>query len=112
MCWNVALRSRCGMSMRGWRRKHVCNLAGVCKKFGEDPSLTQITQNRFAETYRFIKQFASVPNAGGAHNVTAVISRVCGACKTTLDHECAGRDNWQQPCLLMQNIACRQGAAE
>ena len=87
----------------GWRRKHVCALAGVCKKYGEEPSMPASQRERFAKTYAFAKQFASFPNAGGSHNVTAVIAMVCGACQASFDHECAGRYGWQEPCMLMQN---------
>ena len=89
--------------MMSWRRKHVSDLAGVCKQLGEDLSLSAIQRNKFAESYRFAKQFSSVPNAGGAHNVTAVITMVCSACQATLNHDCVGRYDWQQPCLLIQN---------
>ena len=86
-----------------WSRKHVCDLAGACKQLGEDPLLSAIQRNKFAETYRFAKQFSSFPNAGGAHNVTAVITMVCDACQATLDNDCVGRYDWHQACLLIQN---------
>ena len=86
----------------GWRRKHVCDLAGVCKKYGEEPSLPANQREKFAKAYTFAKQFASFPNAGDSHNVTAVIAMVCGACQATFDHGCAGRYDWQDPCVLMQ----------
>ena len=92
----------------GWRRKHVCDLAGICKRYGEKPSLSAIQREEFAETYAFVKKYASFPNAGGTKNVTAVISMVCGACKGSLNLECAGRYEWQQPCLLMQDHSCEQ----
>ena len=88
----------------GWRRKHVCDLAGICKKFGEEPSLPASQREEFAKTYIFAKQFASFPNAGGSHNVTVVIAMMCGACQASFDHECAGRYDWQEPCVLMQNL--------
>lgn len=88
-----------------WSRKHVCDLAGICKELGEAPSLSLIQRKKFAETYAFAKQFASSPNAGGAHNVIAVVSMVCNACQGAFNHQCAGREHWQQHCQLMQENA-------
>ena len=92
----------------GWGRKHVCELAGACKRYSEEPSLSILQQDKFAEAHFFAQQLSSLPNAGGAHNVAAAIAKACGACKGSLDFECAGRDYWQQHCQLMQNHACGQ----
>lgn len=83
----------------------MCMLAGVCKKYEADYSLSINQRHVFAETYAFLKQFASLPGAGGAHSIRIVISTACGACQTTFDHECPGRDDWRQPCVLVQNLA-------
>lgn len=85
-----------------WGRKHICELSGVCKYYGEDSSLTEKQRKIFSDTYAVIKPISSIPHAGGTKRISEAISKVCSACQQFFEHECTGRQYWQQPCRLLQ----------
>ena len=84
-----------------WRRKHLCEIASVCKGYSEDPELSDMDRAAFAELHIFAQRHSSLPDAGGTQNIGSVITKTCGVCQAALLHECSGRTCWQQPCLLM-----------
>ena len=85
-----------------WCRKHMCDLSVVCKKWSGEPSLSTAQRSHFAETYNFVKQFSSFLHADDDPNITKSIAMTCTACKCAFNHECNGRQEWQQYCLLVQ----------
>ena len=94
--------------MTDWSRKSVCDLATACKMCEVDSALPVNQRDEFAEIYAFAKQLSTLPNAGGIHNISAVISMACRVCKNTFLRDCSGRQDWRQPCLLVQEQICRQ----
>lgn len=92
-----------------WSRKHLVDLAGTCKAFEADPTLSASQRQVFAGTYRLSKQLSSLPEGGGDNRVAEVIGRLCGACQdSSLSRECTGRIAWHQPCHLIQRQADRE----
>lgn len=86
-----------------WARKHLCDLAWVCKACGSEPDLSPEHQESFANAHQFAKQLSSLPEAGGASNVATAVTAMCNACQRAYTYDCQGRDNWLMPCQLMQN---------
>ena len=87
--------------MSDWSRKHLCDLVSVCKRSEADPTLTIAHQKAFAGAYAHAKQFECFPNAGGTHNLVAIVTMVCAACRSTSRHQCSGRSHWDSPCQLL-----------
>jgi len=86
-----------------WCRKHLFDVASACKTWGEEPTLSITQRKVFAKAYGLARQLSSLPDAGGASNVAAVIHQMCSACQDANLHKCSGRDKWQHPCSLIQN---------
>ena len=91
-----------------WSRKHVCDLAAICKECLENPSLTINQQGKLTTLYVVAKRASSLPNAGGPENVSLIISMACCACKEAVQYDCLGRSNWRQPCMLIENFVSKQ----
>lgn len=91
-----------------WSRKHLGDLAALCKVCEEDPALPMSQRRAFTETYLLTKQFSSLPMGGGVSNVATVIARLCGACQDAYSHSCVGRSGWQQPCPLIRQYIHQQ----
>lgn len=88
--------------MTDWSRKYLSDLAGVCKACVADISLSAEQQTSFASAHRVVKQFESLPQAGGMGNVALAVMTLCGACQQAYDLGCRGRSYWQEPCLLVR----------
>lgn len=89
-------------STMDWRRKHLCDLVSVCGKYQVDQDLAPAQRKTFAAVRQAVKQLASLPQAGGAAQVAAVIAQLCAACLSTARHPCPGRSEWRDPCVLMR----------
>jgi hypothetical protein len=85
-----------------WCRKHVCELAVLCKQCAADSLLSEAQRLAFFEAYAHAKYHSSLPAAGGAYQVEKVIDLVCAACRDAVGVECSGRADWRQLCRLMQ----------
>ena len=88
-----------------WSRKHLSELVSVCKLCEEDVSLSTAQRMAFARTYSLAKQFISLPNAGGARNISTTIAMTCDACHGAFQYDCPGRTDWQHPCRLVRERA-------
>jgi hypothetical protein len=88
--------------MIDWNRKHLSDLVcafGPCK---DDPTLSAPHREELSAAYAFAKQYSTLPNAGGTQCLVTAIAQLCNACRNTSRYECAGRSDWQQPCVLMR----------
>ena len=86
-----------------WMRKHLLDLAELCRDCETDPTLSMPLRKVFAEIYLLTTRFSSLPNAGGAHNVASAVAKLCGACQGVIQQGCAGRSDWKQPCSLLRD---------
>jgi hypothetical protein len=88
--------------MIDWRRKHLLDLAWACNICRENPALSVAQQRAFDEVYPLAQRFSTLPAGGDAKTVAMVIEAVCGACRNSSINICLGRNDWVQPCLLIQ----------
>lgn len=86
-----------------WVRKHLLDLAQLCKDCEKDSALSMAQRKAFAEIHLLTTRFSSLPNAGGIHNVATAIAKLCGTCQGVIQQGCAGRSDWKQPCSLLRD---------
>lgn len=91
-----------------WCRKHMCDLAAVCRNCKQNPMLSTTQSTAFAAAHTLAHHISSLPDAGGICSVDTAIAMACGACKDAMLHDCSGRDDWRQACLLVRQHILRE----
>ncbi len=86
-----------------WIRKHINELAGICKVFSEDPALLPTQRDVFRVAFAMAKPASSLPQAGDARLANQIVVATCAACRNAFDHDCTGRSGWQHLCKLVRS---------
>lgn len=86
-----------------WIRKHINELAGICKVFSEDPALSPTQRDVFLTAFAMAKPASSLPQVGDARLANQIVIAMCVACRNAFEHDCPGRSDWQNLCKLMRS---------
>lgn len=86
-----------------WRRKHVCDLADVCRRYAADTRVGDGARTMFADLYETARICSKHVTGTSDTRTVDLVTRLCAACQTgSLTTDCAGRIDWQDECSLIR----------
>ena len=89
-----------------WVRKHLGDLARICKNKSADGALNEEQRNAFADAHAKACEASVLPAGGGPASVRNVLATTCLSCRNSLRITCTGRSDWDERCEFVNSSVC------